>query len=74
MFLVHSDIDIVDFADENASYLSAKNVKDVTESLERASVYGLRSIDCEKRLGVKFDSKLNILQICIEEIAEKCTN
>ena len=38
MFLIHSDIDIVNFADHNTPYLSAKNVEDVIESLERASV------------------------------------
>ena len=38
LFLIHSDIDIVNFADHNTPYLSAKNVEDVIESLERASV------------------------------------
>ena len=35
LFLIHSDIDIVN---DNTPYLSAKNVEDVIESLERASV------------------------------------
>ena len=35
-FLIHSDI--ANFADDNTPYLSAKNVEDVMESLERASV------------------------------------
>ena len=35
LFLIHSDIDI---ADDNTPYHSAKNVEDVIESLERASV------------------------------------
>ena len=38
LFLIHSDIDIKNFADDNTPYLSAKNVEDVIESLERASV------------------------------------
>ena len=38
LFLTHSDIDIGNFADENTPYPSAKNVEDVIESLERASV------------------------------------
>ena len=38
-FLIHNDIDIANFADDNTPYLSAENVKeDVIESLERASV------------------------------------
>ena len=38
LFFIHSDIDIANFADDNMPYLSAKNVEDVIESLERASV------------------------------------
>ena len=38
LFLIHSDIDITNFADDNTSCLSAKYVEDVIESLERASV------------------------------------
>ena len=38
LFLIHSDIDIVNFKDDNTTYHSAKNVEDVIESLERASV------------------------------------
>ena len=38
LFLIHSDIDIANFVDDNTPYLSAKNVEDVIESLERASV------------------------------------
>ena len=38
LFLIHSDIDIANFADDNTPYLSAKNVEDFIEYLERASV------------------------------------
>ena len=38
LFLIHSDIDIANFADNNTPYLPAKNIEDVIESLERASV------------------------------------
>ena len=41
LFLIHSDIDIANFADDNTPYLSAENIEnieDVIESLERASV------------------------------------
>ena len=38
MFLIHSDIDIASFADDNTPYLYAKNAEDVIESLEQASV------------------------------------
>ena len=38
LFLIHSDIDIANFTDDNTPYLSAKNVEHVIESLERASV------------------------------------
>ena len=38
LFLMHSDIDIVNFADDNTPYLSAKNVEDVIDSSERTSV------------------------------------
>ena len=38
LLLIHSDIDNANFADDNTPYLSAKNVEDVIESLERASV------------------------------------
>ena len=41
-FLIHSDIDIVNFADDNTLYLSAENVEDVIESFEQASVSLLR--------------------------------
>ena len=37
LFLIHSDIDITNFVDDNTPYLSAKNV-DVIESLERVPV------------------------------------
>ena len=37
-FLIHSDIDIANFPDDNTPYLSTKNVEDVIEFLERASV------------------------------------
>ena len=38
LFLIHSDIDIANLGDDNTLYLSAENVEDVIESLERASV------------------------------------
>ena len=38
LFLIHSDTDIANFEDNNTTYLSAKNVEDLIESLERASV------------------------------------
>ena len=38
LFLIHSNIDIANFSDDNMPYLSAKDLKDVIESLERASV------------------------------------
>ena len=92
MFLIHSDIDIANFANDNMPYLSAKNVEDVIESLDRTSVslfrwfeynrlkgnadkcnflvstsqelslnvnnVKIKNNDCEKLLGVKFDSKV----------------
>ena len=95
LFLVHSDIDIANFADGNTPCFSAKNA-DVIETQERASIslfrwlennllkgnvdkchflvntsqdvslnvynYNLKSKDCEKRLGVKLDSKLGFDQ------------
>ena len=97
LFLIHNDIDIANFADDNTPYLSAENVEDVIESIERASVslfrwfennllkgnadkyhfffvstsrevslnvnnFKIKSSNCEKRLGVKFDSKLRFDQ------------
>ena len=38
LFFIHSDNDIANFTDDNTPYLSAKNLEDVIESLERASV------------------------------------
>ena len=38
LFLIHNNIDIANFSDDNMPYLSAKDVKDVIESLEPASV------------------------------------
>ena len=96
LFLIHSDIDIANFADDNTPYLSAKNAEDVIDSPERASVslfrwiennllkgnadkchflvstsqevslnvnnFKIKNSDCEKLLGVKFDSKLRFDQ------------
>ena len=96
LFLMHSDTDIVNFVDDDTSYLSAKNVQDVIESQEQTSVslfrwfennllngnadkchflvsasqeinlnvnnFEIKSSDCEKLLGVKFDSKLRFDQ------------
>ena len=42
LFVIHSDIDIKNFADDNTRYLSAKNVEDVIESFEQVSVPLLR--------------------------------
>ena len=92
LFLIHSNNDIANFSDDNTPYLSAKDAKDVINSLERASVslfrwsensllkgdadkyhfpvstiregslnvntFKIKNNDCEKLLGVKFDSKL----------------
>ena len=101
--LMHSDTHIANFADDNTPYLSAKNVEDVIESLERASVslfrwfennllkgtldkchflvstsqevslninnFKIENSNCEKVLGVKFDSTLrfdqHITDLCI---------
>ena len=38
LFLIHNYIDIANFEDDNTPYLSAENVENVMESLERASV------------------------------------
>ena len=96
LFLIHRDIHIANFADDNTPYLSAENVEDVIESIERASVslfrwfennllkgnadkcqflvstsqevslnvnnFKIKNSDYEKRLGVKFDSKLRFDQ------------
>ena len=111
LFLIYSDNDVAHFADDNTPYLSAKNVDDVIESLERASAslfryfennvlkgnvdkchflvstsqevslnvnnFKIKNSDYEKRLGVKFDSKLRfdqrITDLC-RELAEKDTH
>ena len=41
LFLMHSDIDIANFADGNTPDLSTKNVEDVIESLGRAASVSL---------------------------------
>ena len=38
LFLIHSDIDIANFADDNTPYLSTQNVDNVMESVEQTSV------------------------------------
>ena len=38
LFLIYSDTDIANFADDNTPYLFAGNVEDIIESLQRASV------------------------------------
>ena len=38
LFLIHSNTDIANFADDDTPYLSAKNVEDVIESIEQTSV------------------------------------
>ena len=45
LFLIYSDIDIANFADDNTPYLSAKNAEDVIDSPERASVSLFRWIE-----------------------------
>ena len=96
LFLIHGDIDIANFADNNMPYRSTKNIEDVIEFLQKASVslfrwfennlvagnadkchflvetsqevslnvnnFKIKNSDCEKLLGVKFDSKLRIDQ------------
>ena len=96
LFFIHSHTDIANFADDNTPHLSAKNVEDVIESLERAFVslfrwfennllkgnsdkchflvstsqevglnvnnFKIKNSDCEKFLGVKFDSKFRFDQ------------
>ena len=111
LFLIHSDIDIANFTDDNTPYLSAKNVEHVIESLERASLslfrwfetnflkgnadkynflvstssevslnvnnFKIKNSDCEKLLGVKFDSNLRFDQYIthlLEQLAEKYTH
>ena len=34
LFLIHGDIDIANFADDNTPYLSSENVEDVIEPLK----------------------------------------
>ena len=51
LFLIHSDIDIANFADDNTPYLSAKNVEDIIEFLERASVSLLRRFENNSLIG-----------------------
>ena len=38
LFFIHSDIDIANFADDNAPNLFAKNLEHITESLELVSI------------------------------------
>ena len=38
LFLIHSDIDIANFADDNTPYFSTQNVDNVMESVEQTSV------------------------------------
>ena len=38
LFLIHNDLDITNFVDDNKLYLSAKNVEGIIESLEGPSV------------------------------------
>ena len=42
LFIINSDIDIVNFEDDNTPYLPAKKVEDVIGSLERASISPFR--------------------------------
>ena len=44
LFLIQGDTDIANFADDNTPYLSAKNVEDVIESLEWASISFLQMV------------------------------
>ena len=73
MFLIHSDINVANFTDDDTQYLPDKYVEDVIESLERASISLFRWFEnnllkgnadkyCKKLLGVKYDSKLRFDQ------------
>ena len=72
LFFIHSDIDIANFADDNIfaynifAYLSAKNIEDVIESLERASVSLFRWF--ENNLLKGNDDKCHFLVSTIQEV------
>ena len=66
LFFIHSDIDIANFADDNTPYLSAKNIEDVIESLERASVSLFRWF--ENNLLKGNDDKCHFLVSTIQEV------
>ena len=59
LFLIHSDIDVANFADDNVPHLSAKNVEDVIESLERASVSLFRWFENNSKVNSK------VLSLCV---------
>ena len=42
LFLIHGDIDIANFVDDNTPYLSSENVEDVIEPLKWASIFLFR--------------------------------
>ena len=44
LFFLHGDIGIANFADDNTSYSSAKNIDDVIQSLEQALVPLLKMV------------------------------
>ena len=60
LFLIHTDINIANFADDNTSYLSAKNVEDVIESFERASVYLFRWFEGKCHFLVSTSQELSL--------------
>ena len=60
LFLIHSAIDIANLADDNTSYLSAKNVEDVIESFERASVYLFRWFEGKCHFLVSTSQELSL--------------
>ena len=71
LFLIPSDNDIVNFADDNTPYVSDKTV-DVIESLERASVSLFRWF--ENNLLKTNDDKCHLLVSASQEISLNVNN
>ena len=67
LLFIHNDTDIANFADDNTPYLSAKNVEDVIESLELASVSLFRWF--ENNLLKDNGSKLHFLVSPSQEVS-----
>ena len=72
LFLINSDFDIASFVDDNTPYLSAKNVEDVIESLERASVPLFRWF--ENNLLKRNADKFHFLVSTIQEVSLNVNN